>query len=257
MTRTSIFDDAMKELDAKLAKETPLDVISHMNTAFPELATATLNERCDEEIAALREHLLNCERRLVEIATCTKGMSVAYTSAMAHLNKLSTSLEGLVTDERGYEAAPEPSRISVVEDLAQWSVHSNCIPPLVYNHLLQTFKFELQDAQAFLDMMKRREAVKARQVKATKAADKWRLPTTVVTTEKQKNAKTNDLQLERTETELCEMMTKLILAAQIQEVWADKMHDFKLAMKMLASEQLNVQQQMEEVWKSIVAKASV
>jgi len=173
-----------------------------------------------------------------------------------HLSKLNNLMHALDTVEKGYPARPEPPRLDVLVNFHQWLEGVKQIAPAYNQHLLQTFKYELQDIEAFIELLKARQDLAKEQKKATEKARKWKLPDTLVNTDKLEKQKEQELKREEQLTNEVDAVSKLILSEGVKKFWVEKTTAFRKAVALFAKAQMLVTQQFATTWDTLYEEAT-
>jgi len=256
VTRTTTFEDAVKDLEKKLAAQNTNDTLRMYDNLFPEIMKTVVPENAEQQVNGLNEFLTLTEERVSGLVNSAKALCTSHTSLLTDLHKINEFMSSTYTVEKGYPDRPQPSRVDVMEQFSQWEISEKQSAPSLDEDLFQTFKYELQDVQGFLELLKVRRAVLGRKVKAVEKAAKWKLPETLVDTGKKEALRTQDIQKEKEETDLLDAMTRLILTTEIQRFWTQKTARYKTSMARFAKEQLSVNKQLGTMWDQVVALAA-
>jgi len=256
LARTQTFEDAVKELDKQTTDRSIDDTLRSYNILFPSEMAFRLPEKADQEIAALLEFLTNCEQKMGQILETTTSLDSNINQHATHLSKLNNLMHALDTVEKGYPARPEPPRLDVLVNFHQWLEGVKQIAPAYNQHLLQTFKYELQDIEAFIEVLKARQDLSKEQKKASEKARKWRLTETLVNTDKLEKQKEQELKRDEQLTNELESVSKLILSEGVKKFWIEKTTAFRKAVALFAKAQMLVTQQFATTWDSLYEEAT-
>jgi hypothetical protein len=115
---------------------------------------------------------------------------------------------------------------------------------------------EQEDLQAMLEILRNRDAMRSTYEKLKAKCDKWRLSTTVVGP-KDVPKKEEDLAQEEIARSTLEVVTKTVLYHEVQQMWAQKIHSFKLAMAALAADYLEAAKMITATWETISLKVEL
>jgi len=234
--------------------EDSMEILHKYKDTFPQIMEQPLPDNSDAQVKQLEEFIKVTEDKVAELVSSTAGL-VQYMGALTKdILKFNTHLQSIYTLEQGYPECPKPMRVDVMSQMNSWQLALERLAPSYKGQLLRMFQYELEDVLAFQDLLKRREVIRLRFQKASKAADKWRQPTQGVETEKMRLQRTQDLAKEAEEQQLHEAVTKLILNTQIQQLWESKTLTFKQAFAAFSKHQQEVADQCVGIWQEALAR---
>lgn len=228
------------------------EIVKRYKELFPGMPE--LSDKADQDILALQEFLELSAVKLSALVASTRQLTAHVDNVVNDLGRLNGFLKQLYTAERGYPACPKPARLDVMDSLEAWHAASAKAAPAYKNNLLKVFRYELQDVNAFLELLRRRGIVLARYNKASKQAEKWRMPDVSVDSDKLKAQRDSDLAKEKEEHGLLDLHTKLLLSSQVKAFWKSKTETFKGAFHNFSQSQLEVAESLVECWEQAVAQ---
>lgn len=254
LTRAKTFEEAQKDLTRKLEGMDTQTILHMYKGLFPDVVKLTLSDNAETEVSALREFLTNCEQKLIGLATTSRAVAESYATIVGEMAKMNTYLHQLYNEEKGYPDRPEPPRVDILEHFNHWHVASKQVNAVYHTELACTFRAELADLQAFLELLKHRQEQKKKSDDAAARSRKWQL--TPPANDKQASQKAKDAEVERKETALTQMMTKLLLASEIKRYWRERMEEFRHSLSAFSKEQLNVAEQTTTTWRAVARLVS-
>jgi len=258
VNRTATFDDGVKEQNKMLDGRTTPDVINEYNSLFPEIMKREIEDRnkVNLDVAALFEFLLSEEEKLTGLHASARSLLNSANAMSKDIGALAAHMDKLATLEKGFPDKPPPARVEVHTEFAEWTTEKKNMTAAIYNELVSAFKYELMDIEAFLDVLKFRQTVVVRRNKAVEKAKVWKLPETLVDTEKKEQQKTLDLAAEKDENDLVDAITKLILYSQTGLFWRHRMSVFRTSMSRFAKAQAVFTQRGAKTWAAVFTRAS-
>jgi len=255
IARTQTFEDAVKELDKQTSDRPIEETLKTFNILFPNEMAFRLPDKSDQDITALLEFLINCEQKMSQILDTTTSLDNNVSQHSQHLSKLNNLMHALDTVEKGYPARPEPPRLDVLVNFHQWLEGVKQIAPAYNTHLLQTFKYELQDIEAYIEVLKARQDLAKEQKKANERARKWKSEA-VANTDKLEKQKDSDIKRDEHLTSELEAVSKLILADGVKKFWIEKTTAFRKSVAAFAKAQMLVTQQLATTWDTLYDEAT-
>jgi len=106
-----------------------------------------------------------------------------------------------------------------------------------------------------LELLKFRQAVVVRRNKAVEKAKIWKLPETLVDTEKKEQQRGADLSVEKDENDLVDAITKVILHTQLGQFWRSKVNMFRGCMQRLSKAQSVFTHRQQKHWVAALNRA--
>jgi len=256
LTRAQMFEEAVKDLEKSASERSIDDMLKSYRDFYPDHVATRLPDKAEQDLAAMTEFLQSCEQKLSGLLETAALLDGAVSQQVSHLSKLNMFLHSIDTVEKGYPARPDPPRLDVLVNFHQWLEASKQIAPAYSQHLLQTCKFELQDIQAFVELLKVRADYAALAKKANEKAKKWRQPDTIANTDKLEKQKDQDLRRDEQLTALVETIGKLIFAEQFKRFWIEKTLAFKKAIALFSKAQMTVCHQLNQMWETMHDEAT-
>jgi len=256
VSRTTTFDDAVKDVEKKMLALQINDTLRMYDSLFPEIMKGSVAENAETQVNGLNEFLTLTEEKIIGLVSAAKALCTSHSNLLTDLHKINEFMASTYTVEKGYPDRPSPPRLDIMDQLTIWEASEKQSGPSIDEDLYQTFKYELQDVQAFLELLKVRRTALSRKIKAVEKAAKWKLPETVVDNNKKEALRTQDIQKEKEETELLDALTKLILSTEVQRFWKQKTARFKAAIARFAKEQLTISKQLGHMWDSMLTSST-
>jgi len=157
------------EVETKTKERVVLVVLKEYKENFPHVFdTEKAIEGADPKIAALKEFLENSEKKISNLVQETEALSNAFTTFTTLLGKVTTGLDSVHTEEKGFPQRPEPARFDAMDSMHQWHQSTKQIMPHYSGTFAKNFVNELQDIQAFLELFKQRDYILGEQKKQRK-----------------------------------------------------------------------------------------
>jgi len=256
IARTQTFDEAIKELDKQTSERSIDETLKSLSVLFPNELSYKLPDKADQDIGSLLEFLTSCEQKMTQILETTISLDNNVNQHATHLSKLNNLMHALDTVEKGYPARPEPPRLDVLVNFHQWLEGVKQIAPAYNSNLLQTFKYELQDIEAYIEVLKSRQDLAKEHKKASEKARKWKLPDAPASTEKSEKQKEQDIKRDEQLTSELEAVSKLILSEGVKKFWVEKTNAFRKSVAAFAKAQMAVTQQLASTWDSLYDEAT-
>jgi len=111
------------------------------------------------------------------------------------------------------------------------------------------------DIEAFLEILKFRQAVVVRRNKAVEKAKIWKLPETLVDTDKKEQQRAADLAVEKDENDLVDAITKIALHTQLGQFWRNKVNMFRGCVQRFAKAQSVFTHRQQKHWAAALGRA--
>lgn len=256
LTKDKDFEATVKDINKQLTGQTDRDVLAMYQELFTGVMASTVGEKAVEEVEQLRAYLVLSEKTVTDLCNTSQSLAVAHSATVAELIKMQTVYTTLYDTEKAAKIEVITSNLQRDQPLTTqfnlWLEEEKSLAPFYHESLAQSFKYELQDIQAYLELVAHWQEVRVRKDKAVAKGNKWRDPKTPAPVkEKDEQAKQADLTKEKEETELLEALTKLILTSQIQSFWQSKVKAFRGAIKQFAKKQADTSKQLAEIWSKI------
>jgi len=248
------FEMAKKDVE-KVAKTQSNAMLAKYSELFPE-AFRESRDISEELVHRLKTFLEKSETELGHIVKHCDALITCTEEAAESGAHIVTSLGQLCRIENDYSARPEPSRPNVIGTFERWHLTLKQASNTFRAHLYDTFRNEQEDFQAMLEVLRNREAMRSTYEKLKAKCDKWRLPTTVVGP-KEVPKKEEDLAQEEIARSTLEVVTKTMLYHEVQQMWAQKIQSFKLAMAALAADYLETAKMITATWDTVTSKVEL
>lgn len=248
------FDDGKKEIDKWLQPDFT-DVPARYHKMFPEATSRSLPDSFNEELLQLKEFLEHSEKELTTLLELSRLIKIKSTELAAEQVKFAEQLSVLSKVESNFAHCPSPKRVDVLTYFSATSKISSETPD-VFDGIVSTMKFELQDVQAFLEILQSRDDLANIVVKATTRADKWRAPpaaNAAPLTEKQLKQKDEDIKHEGQSKSQLEVIDQVIRSNTLSLAWNFKVTNFKTAMMKFAKKTADQAQQVASIWQGLVS----
>jgi len=256
VSRAQTFDDAMKELD-KQVNERPIDdMLRNYRQLFPLQMASQLPDKHEELLKQLTVFVADAEHKMTALLETGINLDRTVQAYQSHLGKLNTLTNQLETLEKTYPQRPEPPRLDVMENFTQWLESTKQIAPAYNQHLVQTFKYELADITALIELLRNRADGMALAHKAVARAARWKAPDAIANTDKLLKQKEADLKSEEHLLAFVDAQTRLLLATEFHKWWAEKTLNYKKAMAGFARHQLQVTQSLVQTWETLSEEAN-
>jgi len=143
-----------------------------------------------------------------------------------------------------------------MENFTQWLESTKQIAPAYNQHLVQTFKYELADITALIELLRNRADGMALAHQAVARAVRWKAPDAIANTDKLLKQKEADLKSEEHLLAFVDAQTRLLLATEFHKWWAEKTLNYKKAMAGFARHQLQVTQSLVQTWETLSEEAN-
>jgi len=190
---------------------------------------------------------------MLEEAVHLDHNNLKFVENLGKLNNLFSQLESL---EKAYTNRPDPSRLSIQGRLSEWADAEKRAEVAYNQSLLHSFRTELADIQAFIEMLKYRTEMNASCQKAIKQAKKWKSGELVPKNDKEKKEREIDLKKEELLITELECMNKIIFAQELVHFWMDKAASYKHSLGNFAKQQSQVNKLLYKTWKALYEEAN-
>ncbi|MES1906907.1 MAG: hypothetical protein MHM6MM_000132 [Cercozoa sp. M6MM] len=253
------WEEGKKNISLQLKSLTSAQLAHQLAMAFPHACNYELGDSLSLEENCLRLHEFAARSydQLQVLYTATRSMVEHTREAGEMASKMSETLCALNKVETNYAARPSPDRLKVDEQFGEFAGTLEGFSELCKSNLEHCVKHEMQDAGAFVEIVKERQSLKAKLDKARAKADKWRNQmATAQLTPKQQQTRDEDFAKEHSLNDLLRIVTQIILSSEVQKVWSAKIANFRESIQQLASEQITNSRKMHQVWQSVAEQAS-
>jgi len=257
LQRAATFEDGVKDLNKMLDSRSIQDTLHEYSELFPEVMKKEIEDRnkTNLEVAALFEFLVAQEEKLTGLHSSSRSLLNSSNMMSKDIVALSGYLEKTYTLEKGFPDKPQPTRVDIQTEFTEWGTEKKHTTAAIYHELVSAFKYELMDIEAFLEILKFRQAVVVRRNKAVEKAKVWKLPETLVDTEKKEQQRAADLAVEKDENDLVDAITKLILHTQLGQFWRNKVNMFRDCMHRFSKAQSLFTQRQQKHWANAFNRA--
>ncbi len=253
ITRATTFEEGQKDVKRLIQSNSAQACLSAFKHYYAQVMASPLAPSNNQDMLALEEFLKGEETRLSDLVDIAEDIVNSSEKLVMQTERLAAGISGVYTLEKGYPALPGPQRCSAVEAFQAWHTEHKELEPYYTNSLLLAFQWELHDVKAMLELVVNREVLRKDYEKAKGKADKWKLPSAKVETDKQREQRETDVRNEEELALMLDAVTKLILHDQHRQSWMTRVTDWSKAVGSFATGQANFNQRAYNTWVSLLS----
>lgn len=251
LNRATTFEDAMKEL-TKASEARPLaEIITQYGELFPGVVNLPLPENVDQEVDGLKEFCTVSEQKMNVLAGAAESLCKSVIQCCTDVGKVNGALAQNYDVERGFNKLPQPPRVDIMEPFLAWHLSLKWSSHAYDDLLLSPIRHEQQDLTAMLDCIKTRSDLAAAYKKSLAKVTKWNEPKNAPKNEKQEAQKAADEKACKEEKELLDIIDRIILHSQFDQVWKFRVQQFRRRINAFAKAQVNLQAQLADTWNTV------
>lgn len=254
ITRPEPYNELHKDIKLLVDERTYQSILADINHYYPKVISQNIPPTADRDIQTFYEFLKAQESKFQELTeACSKLAHITLDSSNL-IHTMCKSLSNVYNIENDKLGTKNASRqTSVLDIFFQWHIDTKNVKDSYFEDLLQCFDYELCNIRSMLDLLAFRESMQNKYLKTKTKSLKWSEIATKCNTDKLRQQREHDMQVEVEEYSILQAITKLILFNEFNKSWRERIKEFKINMVHFAQAQGTYSQRLYQNWSPLAS----